>query len=388
MIDLDVAHRAVAARRPPVPLLLSLLLVLLLGSSAPLARSSRAVSIPATFRDDTFVDGDRLFVVGPEGSLRTYHLPDGRPLGQMQIGYPGSVSGVREVGGVLLVLAGGPRVTVAFDAASGAQLWSSPADLIAVAADGTVLLTDDLAVWAVDPHSGSVRWRIDQPTLGARYRVAAGLDSMTSYDRGAVVATQGIHLSGIIYSYISDSRFVVGDSSGLSAYRLPSLTPLWHVPTDPREQRLEPGCVRVLCSYVGTDAGVTVRDPATGRTLFSSPRWATVSPLGPDLVAAADPGALDGVRLYLLDPATGRVRGDFGDWRAVLGPGGALRYALYPATTPNDYLFGELDPAHATVRVLGTAPQVSGHCDVSAGALIYHRPDGTIAIWRFDPHAS
>jgi outer membrane protein assembly factor BamB len=381
VIDLDAAPpRTTPGRRPVGPLLLSLALVLLLGAAAPVSRPAAAVIIPATFRDDTFVDGDRLFVVGPQGLLRIFRLPDAHPLGQMEIGYPGSVSGVRRVGDVLLITAGGPRVTVAVDATSGRRLWSSGADVVAVS-NGIVLLTDDLATWAVDPHSGTVRWRIDQPVQGSRYLVTAGLDSMTSFDglSGSAVASAPIHLSGIIYSYLSDNRFVIGDSAGLSAYRLPSLQPLWHVTGSPREDRLEPDCVQILCSYLG-DQGVTVRDPATGRTLWSSSRWATVKPLGATLVAAADHGTLDAVRLYLLDPATGRVRADLGGWRAV---DDTVRYVLHPAPTRNDFWFGELDPAHATVRILGEAPQVSGYCTVGAGALVYHRIDGSIVVWRF-----
>lgn len=387
VIDLDAAPRVAVARRPLAPVILALVLVSLLGAAAPLPRPVPPVIVPATFLDDTFVDGDRLFVVGPwRGGaqlLRIFRLPDAKPLGRMNIDYPGTVTGVRRAGDVLLITAGGPRVTAAVDATTGRRLWRAGATLVAVSGD-TVLMTDDLAIWAVDPHTGAERWRVDQPTIGSRYLVTAGLDSMTSFDglTGAEVAVGRLRLSGIIYSYVSPDRFVIGDSSGLASYRLPSLTPMWHVATDPREHRLQADCVRVLCSYLG-EQGVTVRDPETGRTLWSSARWATLEPLGPSLVAAADHGPLDAVRLFLLDPATGRPLGDFGGWRAVIGTDGALRYALHPATTANDYWFGELDPAHATVRILGEATQISGHCDVSAGSLIYHRSDGSIAVWRF-----
>jgi hypothetical protein len=387
LIDLDASPSVAVARRPLPPLLLSLLLVLLLGPATPAPRSARAVIIPATFRDDTFVDGDRLFVVGPFSArnvqlLRIFRLPDGQPLGQMEIGYPGSVSGVRRVGDVLLITASGPRVTVAVDAHSGKQLWETGATVVSVSGN-TVLMSDDLAIFAMNAQ-GNLLWRVEWPTLGPRYLVSAGLDSMTSYDgrTGASLSSAQLHLSGIVYSYISTDRFVIGDSSGLSAYRLPSLARQWHVATDPQEDRLQPDCVRVLCSYLGQQ-GVTIRDPATGRTIWTNSRWAAVEPVGPYLVGAADHGALDAVRLFLLDPATGDPRGDFGGWRAVISPDGTLRYALHPAASPDDYWFGEFDPAHATVRILGEAPQISGHCDVSAGALIYHRIDGTIAVWRF-----
>jgi hypothetical protein len=389
VIDLDAAPRVAAARRPLTPLALGLLLVFLLGGAVPAVRPARPAIIPATFLDDTFVDGDRLFVVGPISAtglqlLRIFRLPDARPLGQMEIGYPGSVSGVRRVGDILLITASGPRVTVAVDAESGRQRWETGATVVAVEG-GTVLMTNDLSIWSVDPGTGAVRWRIDQPTLGTRYPVTAGLDRVTSFDgrTGGPLASRRIQLSGIIYSYVTGDRFAVGDSSGLASYQLPSLTPQWHVTTDPREDGLQPNCVVVLCSYLGQQ-GVVVRDPATGRPLWTSPRWATLEPLGRDLLGTADHAPMDAVQLFLLDRSTGRVRADFGGWRAVIGTDGTLRYALHPASTPNDYWFGEFDPAHASVHVLGEAPQISGHSDVSAGSLIYHRIDGSIAVWRFN----
>jgi hypothetical protein len=383
VIDLDAAPRVAAARRSPTPLILLLLVLLsLLGASAPPDRPARAAIIPAGFNDDTFVDGDRLFVVHQQ-LVRIYRLPDAHLLGRLEIGFPGSVSGIRRIGDTLLITASGPRVTVAIDATTGQRRWAVAADVVTIA-NGTVLMTDDLAIWAVDPATGAVRWAIDQPTVGSHFLVSAGLDEVTSFDgrTGSRLATRKISLSGIIYSYVSPDRFVIGDSSGLAGYLLPALTPLWHVTTDPAEDRLQPDCVRVLCSYRG-DQGVTIRDPATGRALWSSDRWATVEPLGPALLAAADHGPLDAVRLYLLDPATGHVRGDFGGWRGVPDADGTLRYALHPATTANDYWFGELDPSHATVRILGEVPEISGHTDVGAGSLIYHRIDGSIAVWRF-----
>jgi hypothetical protein len=389
VIDLDTPTPHVAvARRPLAPLLLSLLLVLSLGAAAAPARPTPATIIAATFRDETFVDGNRLYVTGPLSaggtqSMRVYRLPAAKLLGTMSIAVPAPVSAVRQVGDTLLVTAGESRVTIAVDATSGRRLWAAAAVVVAVSG-GTVLMTNDLSISSVDPRTGVTRWQIDQPTLGTRYPVSAGIDEMTSFDgqTGATLATRKIHLSGIIYTYASATRFVIGDSSGLAAYALPSLTPEWHVPADPQEDQLDPACIHVLCSSLG-DSGVTVRDPATGRTIWSSSRWAAVEPLGPGLVGTTSHASLDAVRLYLLDPATGKPRTDFGGWRAVPGPDGTLRYALHPAATPHDYWFGELDPTAGTVRILGQAPQISGHCDVSAGALIYHRPDGTIAVWRF-----
>jgi hypothetical protein len=404
LIDLDAQPRVSTAplRRPHPRSLLGLfavLLVLSLAAAVPLERPAPAVIIPATFLDETFVDGDRLYVVGPAPDaglqlMRIFRLPDARPLGQMVIGYPGSVSGVQRVGRILLITAGGPSVTVAVDAASGRELWEFGATVLTVSA-GTVLMTttsvlNDGAVWALDPRTGVVRWKVDQPVGGGSLIASKWLVTtsrqgrIASYDgrSGVLLASVQTHLAGFSYSYTAGDQFLIGDAEGLTAYHLPDLTPRWHVATDRREDFLQANCVRVLCSYYGQQ-GVGVRDPATGRSLWSSSRWAAISPLGTGLVGAAEQGSLDGVPLSLLDPATGQSRGDYGGWRAVIAPDGTLRYALHPASTPNDYWFGELDPSRPAVRIVGEAPQVSGHCDASAGALIYHRIDGTIAVWRF-----
>jgi outer membrane protein assembly factor BamB len=404
LIDLDAQPGVSAAPlgRPhprAVLGLLTVLLLLTLGAATPLPRPVPAAIIPATFLDETFVDGDRLYVVGPAAGtglqlMRIFRLPDARPLGRMEIGYPGSVSGVRRVGRVLLITAGGPSVTVAVDAGTGRQLWQFGATVLTVSAD-TVLMTttsvlNDGAVWALDPLTGVVRWKVDQPVGGgflvaSRWLVTTSRQGrIASYDgrSGALLASVQTRLAGFSYNYTAGDQFLIGDAEGLTAYGLPGLTPRWHVATDRREDFLQADCVRILCSYYGQQ-GVGVRDPATGRSLWSSSHWDTIAPVGDGLIGAADQGSLDGVPLFLLDPATGRSRGDYGGWRAVVGPDGSLRYALHPAATPNDYWFGELDPARPAVRILGEAPQVSGHCDASAGALIYHRIDGTIAVWRF-----
>jgi len=123
-------------------------------------------------------------------------------------------------------------------------------------------------------------------------------------------------------------------------------------------------------------SALTALDPATGRTLWTDTRFAYVRPAGAYLLATTPGGTM-----FVLDPTTGRVRGDFGGWRGLPDPGG-LHYAIHPSSDRDTLWYGELDPARATVRILGMAKHVAGQCDIAAGALVCHRIDASVAVWR------
>jgi outer membrane protein assembly factor BamB len=417
LIDLDATPAPRPARRRSRPfrglLVLGLLLAVSLGgATAPPSPPPAPVILAGDFADYAFLQGNRLFVVSPGRGgtqiLRTYRLPGAALAGQVTIGLAGgSVSGVAQAGGTLLVAIGDPSVTLAVDATTGRELWEFGAAVVGVS-PGTVLLSSaptqsDAAVWALDARSGEVRWRVRQPDGGlltlpglpsfsgmpsAAGRAPADLPRwliattakglVTAYDTGTGRPIATVRATPPDVTYASSGQFVVGSgSAGLAAYALPPLTRRWHAPVDPGTDLLQADCVAVLCAYHGED-GVSAVDPATGRTLWNSDVWTSLEPLGSSLVAAVGEGSLEGLRLTVLDPVTGRSRGDFGGWRAIGGPDGSIRYAQHPG--PVTY-FGELDPASRTVRLLGQVAGLSGHCDAAGGALICRRLDGSLAIW-------
>ncbi len=419
LIDLDsvVMPRPPAARPSRRALLAALTLVLAfsLGAAVPAARVSSPSILLAGFADRAFIDRDRLFVAGPgvggRGlTLSTYRLPSAQPIARLGLGKIGAVSGVVQVGGIVLVTFGDPATTIALDAATGQRFWSLEGTVLSVAGGAALVSTSFSdgtgADLVVDLTTGATRWSVTQP-LGGQITVAglpdwAGLPSVadrspvagwprwlltttagglvTAYDGRTGARLGSTTVPGLTgpFTYSAGDRFLIGTGpAGITALSLPGLGRIWHAPVDRRTDELEPDCVAVLCADLGQE-GVAALDPVTGRTLWTSTRWSTLVPFGDGLLGAAGDGAVDGLPLVRLDPATGRARGGFGGWRAILNPDGSIRYAQHPGPAENSVYFGVLG---SPVRLLGWASDVSGHIDVGSGAFVYHRSDGRIAVW-------
>ncbi len=85
----------------------------------------------------------------------------------------------------------------------------------------------------------------------------------------------------------------------------------------------------------------------------------------------------------MLDPVTGRERGNFGVWQ-LLGPSGrdGTAYGIWQVPGEDEIFYGVLDPATRGVRVLGSGQRVSTGCEIGAGVLLCRLIDASIALWR------
>ena len=128
---------------------------------------------------------------------------------------------------------------------------------------------------------------------------------------------------------------------------------------------------------------MTALDPATGRELWSSDRWAYAEAAGPYLLATSGDPADDLPALWVLDPVTGRELGNFGAWQ-LLGPSGGdgPAYGIWQRPGEDKIYYGVLNPATRGVRVLGSGQRVSTGCDIGAGVLVCRLIDASIAVWR------
>lgn len=407
------------ARYRPLLGALSLLLIALLAGAAHDNPPRAPAVIPGRLSDVTFVDGGRLFVisVGPaqpgRGQLSKiisgYSLPDAKLLSRTTVVVSGSVSTVLLAGDTMVVSyrvdENGGQATVAVTVGTSTVLWRRPVELFAVsAADGIALLGLDNvggrdAGWSVvDLKTGVARWSMRQPPVGFSSDVSfpkwfvtatpAGRLEQRDSRTGAITATATVPRSGSgsnggeLISSVDDLLMVSSRRGELTAYGLPGLVPRWTSEVDLSQSWQQSGCGPVICAF-RQQAGVTALDRATGRPLWTSDRWTNVMPIGRYL--AATPGDQSGAppRLWLLDPATGRVLGDFGPWSGLGGDGeSSLRYAMYQENYVVRY--GELDPDRLRVRILGSAKQVSGDCHVSTGALICRLVDASIGVWRLE----
>jgi hypothetical protein len=417
IIDLGEAEPVspVTGTRPPVPwrpLLgaLSVVLLVLAGGSAPTTRWPAATVIPARLGDSTFIDGDRLFLVA-RGLISAYSLPGGQLLSRTTVRVTGAVSNVLEAGDTLVVSYqlddDGSQGTTAVATGTDRVLWQRLDGLAGASGPAGIALlstgygAQNEAVWqAVDLHTGALRWSATQPVHG--YTMVTGpIDEypqwfVTVYPGGKVETRDPLtgrvtatrdgppidpEANSIIWS-VGDLAVIGGPAGGVTAYRLPGLTPIWNTRVDLSQTWMQADCGTVLCAF-RPQQGIVVLDPADGHLLWQSGRWAYAAPAGPYLIAAMLNRTADTPAYWVLDPRTGQVFGSFGSWD-VIGSDSAPRtlYGIHLVPGQSTILYGRLDPARRTATILGRGEAVTGSCQTSADALICRLADASVAIWR------
>jgi hypothetical protein len=188
--------------------------------------------------------------------------------------------------------------------------------------------------------------------------------------------------SNSVVSTIGDMAVIGGQTSGVTAYALPGLTPIWKTGVDLSQTWMRDSCGQVICAF-RPQQGMIALDPANGRLLWGSDRWAYAEPAGNYLVAAVLNRRPDDPSYWVLDPRTGRVLGDFGKWETIASDTVPDQlYGLYTVPGEDVMFYGVLDPARRTVRILGSGTRVSGNCQTSVDALICRLIDASVAIWR------
>ncbi|HEY7274031.1 MAG TPA: PQQ-binding-like beta-propeller repeat protein, partial [Actinoplanes sp.] len=342
--------------------------------------------------------------------VSAYTLPEGRLASRTTVAVSGGgVAQVVQAADTLLLsyqldnrsewADSGTWAVVAITAGTDRELWRKTGRLVgASAADGLVVLNSDEAELGVDLHTGEIRWSAPYPVDGftAEAGAVAGFPSwlvtMTDVGRLETRDTR----TGRVHAAVTVPRLTgratvwpVGDlvligtgASRFQAFRLPDLTPLWHTSADVSQSWSQADCGRVLCTF-RPQRGMTALDPATGRELWSSDRWAYAQAAGPYLLATSGDPADDLHALSVLDSVTGRELGNFGGWQ-LLGRSGRDGTAYGIWQIPGEYkiYYGVLDPATRGVRVLGSGQRVSAGCDIGAGVLVCRLIDASIAVWR------
>jgi hypothetical protein len=419
MIDLGEAHpvELSADAGPPVPwralaAALSVVLLVLLAGSAPSTPFPAPRIIPARLSDASFIDGNRLFVATQRPAvINAYSLPDGRFLSRTTVEVTGSVSNVIEAGDTLVVSYqiddNGGQVTIAVTAGTDHELWRRLDGLAGASGTaGTALLSTGYgarneAVWqAVDLHTGAVRWSTRQPADGytmvtgpideyPQWFVTVNADGRLETRDAATGRVTGTrrgppidpHADSIAWA-VGDLAIIGGQTGGVTAYRLPALTPLWNTRVDLGQTWMQSDCGPVICAF-RPQRGMLVLDPADGHLLWESGRWAYARPAGPYLVAAMRDRAGDDPAYWVLDPRTGRVLGSFGNWDVVTSDTvPATLYGIHLVPGESTIYYGTLDPVRRTATILGRGEEVSGNCQASADALVCRLNDASVAVWK------
>jgi hypothetical protein len=419
----------IGARRPiPYRSLLGALagvLLALLGGAAYAPPPAGPTVIAAVLADTTFISGDRIFLVhagaDPVGStvqhlvVSAYALPAGALLSRTTVAVTGSIFDVTEVGDTVLVSyqadAAGSEATQALAAGTDHVLWRHPARLFTTSArDGLALLRENnpqfgsLHWYGVDLATGRTRWSLDQPAFG--YTIEAmdrdgfpatlvtadvnGHLEVHDARTGALTAQADVPAPDDwagrgISMWTADDMVLVGGRAGTTAYALADLSRRWSDDVDLSERYVLPHCGDVVC-VVGSFDGVQVLDPATGRPRWSTERWSSVEQVGAYLLADGPVGAVEEPQA-VVDPVTGRRRGDFGPWRSIgePRPDGTV-IGMRQHRGQDVVWYATLDPATLAVRYLGSAERVSGDCRVLPDVLVCRRLDASVGIWSLSAH--
>ncbi|WP_127506706.1 PQQ-binding-like beta-propeller repeat protein [Actinoplanes solisilvae] len=398
-------HRALLA-------LLSIALVVQVAAAAAPVPAPRPVIVPARLGDTMFLAHNRMMMVSGSATvvaqvsrrtISTYALPSAKLLTRTTVTVSGAINQVLLAGETILtsyqVDASGTWATVAVTKGTDQTRWRQTARLIAISPeDELVLLGTDDAVRGVDLLSGATRWSLRRPTDG--YIAEAGW--VGDYPRwlvllnesgrletrdprtGALIATRVVpsrpgRANGLIWP-VDDLVMADDGGPGVGAYRLPGLTALWHTDADLSTTWTQVGCGRLICAFLH-QRGMTALDPATGRELWHSDRWAYAEGIGDYLLATRAERGLDEPGLWVIDPATGRPKGDFGRWEFLAPTGDGRFYAKLDVRGEYRVHYGVLDPATLSVRLLGTVEDVSDSCQATAGLFICRLIDASVAMW-------
>jgi hypothetical protein len=376
--------------------------------------------VPARLGDAMFVEESRLYVVGAGPQLHNsaahnkiismYALPGGELLSRTTVAVTGAIFEVSSVGETVLVTyqvdTVGVEATVALRAGTDRALWRAPARLLSVSPpDGLVLLHEsgpqlDSRWSGVDVLTGRARWSYDQP---ARGYTAPGGRTAGDFPRWLLTATTAGHIevrdtrSGTpvtegdvparpgwsrrgVSVWSAGDLILVGGQGGVTAYSPAGLIPRWQSSVELSGHWVQ-DCVDAICVF-GYRGGVQALDPDTGRVRWAADHWTRAAEAGSYLLVNGNEGLEGRYPLAVVEPVTGAVRGDFGDWRSA-GPVRAdgTVVGLRQRIGDDVVFYALLNPATLGIRLLGTATTVSGDCQATTEVLVCRRIDAGVAIW-------
>lgn len=416
------AGRARAATRPYRVLAVLLATLVTLAGAAPRPERS-VVVLPARLGTDTFLIGNRLYVVDPPPDpggnagrqLVAYRIRSHGPPAELwrTTLEAGDRIQIREQGGRLLVTGltdgdpGDAYRTVMVDARTGQPGWQQPGYAV-LAGDGVLVMTADRtgrgSIRRLDPASGRTRWSLPVAPGGLELRSgpdgAGGPHGPDDVDRillfgasgevqvfdagtGTRLAARTFHLripaDRQLFHLAGDLLLVLTDGGTIAAYGLDRLDDRW-TGRLASVDFLAP-CGDLVCAYQH-NGGVWALDPATGAVRWSDPRWQAVLRVDGGRFLAAVPDGSDQSALAVVDAATGRQVAALGRWDLVDGNQRGDRLLGVRPGRDGRLLVAELDVAVGRARLVDVLPGVVGACQIARDVLLCRRSDGGIGLWR------
>ncbi|SBT53656.1 PQQ-binding-like beta-propeller repeat protein [Micromonospora auratinigra] len=391
-----------------------LLALVTLAAATPVPRRV-VLTVPGRPASEVFLAGNRMYAVElPEPNrdggrrLVAYELAGSRirerwhtllPAGTVPVG-----AAVRS--GRLLVSGRSADdaswESVGIDPRTGRIVWRESGVLLA-AGEATLLGSVDVerggtAFRRIDVATGRALWSVVMPTTDAYDHVdfemnRAGLERLVLVPASGPVqvhdavsgvrqAVRDLHpgeLPALRRTLIAAGLLLelTDGGSTVTAYDLDRLQRRWSaaLPLVDHAER----CGRLLCAFRQT-GGMWALDPATGRTVWTSPRWQSVLAAAPGRLLLIGPTA-DASEQAVVDEATGRLIAEQGDWRWLPSDDPDEPMIAVRSGRDGRVLVAELDPALDRPRIRAVLTGATGDCRTGPTLVVCRRTDGGFGVW-------
>jgi outer membrane protein assembly factor BamB len=427
-----------ARRYRTAGLLLAVVLIFGLGGATPPDalrwQFLGAIGSPPIPESPFQLDGDRVFTAGGLGDHRTVsawslrkppvklwsaRIP-AREIGPGQVAY-GDVR-ARQAGDVVLIT-DGPETT-AVDAGTGAVRWHTGIAVHALAGNRIGLVQDpkfrpgteydqaggapgdlyfsasgvphdeppvETELRGVDLSTGATAWTASAPGSVVFFDHPSGVVVLSS-DRlmlfssatGAILRSAALPALGgqvpqsgrlvgdlVLVSYGEEQ----GDGRSLAAYSTRTFRRLWRVPQ--AKLLFDPGvCAGLVCA--DDRSGLSVLDPATGRTLWHAP-GADLVKLGRVVLEQAT-GTTDPTRVA--DPGNGDEELRLKGWRSDITMATGSSLLLRRPDESRASLFAVVEDDPVALRPLGTTHGVVSDCATDASFVVC-RGSGILQVFSY-----
>ncbi|SCF39183.1 PQQ-binding-like beta-propeller repeat protein [Micromonospora mirobrigensis] len=399
----------------PLRLALVLALVVATVAGADAGRVTAPTLVPAPTGAQPFLAADRLYVAEPgtdnQGprDLVAYPLPRaGRrgptrpaPLWRTTMPGRGETVGVLELAGVVVVtgptIGGDTYLTAAFDRATGVLRWQQSG--VATSGGRELLVQTGLdegttgRVRRVDPDTGRTLWSVPTAPEAVHFGfrddrvdrlvLVPAEGPVEVWDTGSGRRLRSADLAaGALPRYqgayvVDDLLVLTPDNSTLVAYGLAGLDRRWQIDLPLVGYLVR--CAELVCA-LGQTGGIRALDPATGRTVWSDPRWQPLDERDGRLLVA-EPGPSSVVALRVLDAASGRGVADLGDWELVRRMWRDDPLVGVRRAGEHKVLVADLDLTTGEAGNLDVLVGATGDCQAGPAVLLCGRDDGTFGLW-------
>jgi hypothetical protein len=395
------------------PFVIGLLVLVCSVSSAapPPPALSELLSLQVGPADSFALTDDQELLAQTLGTISAYDLNNGALRWQADQDRP--TYRLRTANGLVLMrpwtYGPGQPSTTALSLATGAAKWRHEGTVMVLPGSTTMLAVRAVRsggtnrrvegpIEALDPRTGSARWRIDVPSTAVLLGIPGPNDDgprMMLLHSDRTAAVHDLSTGRLIAetevppaNYGPENPTVSGGllllrhlgryGADVSAYDPTTLALVWQRPAG-RAYEVR-ACGPVAC-LTGPD-GVRGIDPADGNQRWFRPGWRGVEMREGMMLAYGTPaGVADPVGI--VDPATGEVLADLTGWRLVGGTGGDHVLVTKAVNAGARTMVAVARPGATQPQPLSELPPGTGDCQAVPNRLVCRSSSGELVVWAY-----